>query len=86
LPASSVCLICLSCLPPLPCIPFPLPLLLLLPASHGQGRYSTRPLPALFKPPKLMPSVVVNLRTPALLMPGSVVVKAVAMHSRLILQ
>jgi hypothetical protein len=30
--------------------------------------------------------VVVNLRTPALLMPGSVVVKAVAMHSRLILQ
>jgi hypothetical protein len=33
-----------------------------------------------------MPSVVVNLRTPALLMPWSVVVKAVAMHSRLILQ
>jgi hypothetical protein len=39
---------------------------------------------ALFKPPKLMPSVVVNLRIPALLMLGSVVVKVVAMHSRLI--
>jgi hypothetical protein len=48
-------------------------------------RAATRPLPALFKPPKLMPSVMVNLRTPALLIPGSVVVKAVALHSRLIL-
>jgi hypothetical protein len=68
LPASSVFLICLSYLPPLPYLPFLPPLLPLLPASPC--RAATRLLPALLKPPKLMPSVVVNVRTPALSMPG----------------
>jgi hypothetical protein len=82
LPASSVCLVCLFRLPPLPSFPSSFAASLACLAWTGPLRGPSRH----YKLPKLMPSVVVNLRTLALLMPGSVVVMAVAMHSRLVLQ